>query len=364
MKIDRKILLNPGPVTTTDSVKKAMLVPDICHREKEFGNLIKDIRCDLRKVVHADDRYSSIIFASSGTGATEATISSVIQPNKKLLVINNGLYAERIIDIAHRFNISVVSLNVPSNERPNMEAINNILTNEPDIDAIALVHHETSTGLLNPINEVGALSARHKRIFIVDAISSYAGIPINVIQDNVDYLIGTSNKCLQGMAGLSFVIANHEDLAKRSTFSKGYYFDLYKQHNALEKDNLLRFTPPVQVVYALRQALTEYFAEGEDCRFNRYKENYQVLIDGLTQLGFEFLIPRQYHSNLLVLIKFPHLQKPIQFERVHDYLYARGYTIYPSTIHIKDALRLACFGDINKQDIKKFLQELQKAIFH
>jgi len=358
MKLTRKILLNPGPVTTTDSVKNALVVPDICHREHEFSELIQKVRRNIKEVVHANDNYTSILFASSGTGAVEATISSVVPFEKKLLVIKNGVYSQRIIEIARKFNIQVVTLDVSPFERPSLEILNNMLNADADISAVAMVHHETSTGLLNPLVEVGEVVKKFSKTFIVDAISSYAGININIANAHVDYLIATSNKCLQGIPGISFVIANIEHLTKHKDMSRGFYFDLYQQYQSLEKQHVLRFTPPVQVVYALSQALDEYFREGEFVRFERYSENYRTLMEGLSQLNFEFPVPKELQSQLLILTTFPVDKAYISFSVLHDQLYARGYTIYPASLNSDHAIRLACFGDINKNDIQNFIKEL------
>jgi 2-aminoethylphosphonate aminotransferase len=353
----RKILLNPGPVTTTNTVKQALVVSDICHREAEFGDIVLSVRQDLKRIVHADEKYTTVVFASSGTGAVESVIGSVIPLNKKCLVISNGIYGTRIMDIAQNLRIPLVELNYSYDDQPLIADVYNMLSNDTDIAAVAMVHHETSTGMLNPIAAIGKIAADHDRTFIVDAISSYAGIPINIQECFVDYLIGTSNKCLQGMPGISFVIANKHNLLQHSNHNRGYYFDLYRQYESLEKNNLLRFTPPVQVFYALRQAIDEYFAEGENERFKRIKENYAALIAGLAELEFEFLIPSPYHSQLLVLARYKH---EFNFVKCHNYLYKKGFTIYPASLHLDNTFRLACFGELHKKDIELFIQQLKE----
>ena len=174
-KIPRNILLNPGPVTTTDSVKHALVVPDICHREKEFTELLQCIRRDLLKVIHADDRYTSVLFGASGTGAIEACLSSVIPPDKKVAIINNGSYGQRLMDIATRYGIDAVEIKLPYDEPLSLETLESILLSDSDIQYLAVVHHETSMGTLNPLRDIGELCHRLKRYLIVDAMSSLGG---------------------------------------------------------------------------------------------------------------------------------------------------------------------------------------------
>ena len=364
MKIDlqRKILLNPGPVTTSDGVKKALIVPDICHREKEFSQLIQKIREGLKRIVHAGNQFTTVLFASSGTGAVEATISSVIPHGKKLAVISNGSYGERIIDIAKTYNIECIPIFSPYNESLSLEKISSTLEKNPEIASVAMVHHETSTGMLNPLHEVGTLVRKMQRDFIVDAISSYAGTAIDVEKNQIDYLIGTSNKCLQGMPGASFVICNKDKLNLHQSNPRSFYFDLYAQNQSLDQEGVLRFTPSVQIFYALQQALVEYFSEGESARIERYKNNFRILVEGLKGLDFTFLLPEECWSHLLILIAYPFSKKKISFNEVHDYLYQRGYTIYPSKLTMQETFRLACFGDLTSKDIDNFLVLLRESL--
>ena len=352
----RKILLNPGPVTTTQTVKNALIVPDISHREEEFGHLIQEVRKGLTDIVHADEQYSSVLFGSSGTGALEAVITSAIPYGKKILVVNNGSYGERIINVAKIYHIEYVELYSEFNQLPDLNQIETHLQNDPDIHAVAVVHHETSWGLLNPVEFIGTLTRRYSRLLIVDAISSYAGIPINMQTSSIDLLLGTANKCLQGMPGVSFVIGTKEALQACSSIKRSFYFDLYSQYMALEKEHLFSFTAPVQIVYALKQAIIEYFDESETARYARYKENFMALTKGLMDLDFTFPVAEKNRSYLLLLACYT---KPFDFKKVHDQLYQEGYTIYPGKLALPNAMCVACIGDLNLDDIKKFLSHLE-----
>jgi len=289
-KVTRKVLLNPGPATTTDTVKQALIVEDICPREKDFGAMLETIKHDLVKVVHGEKDYVAALFTASGTGGLEAAITSAVPKGKKLLVIENGAYGTRMVQLAETFNIGVVSYRIPYGDYPSLGDIEDLLKHNKDISHVAVVHHETTTGMLNPIQEISDLAHKYQAEVIVDCMSSYAGIPIDINKWNVEYLVSSSNKCIQGMPGLVFVIFKKNLLDKVKDNKRSFYFSLYSQYVGFEKTGQMQFTPPVQVAYALRQAIDEYFVEGEMNRWNRYCENWETLYTGLHNLGFEFLL--------------------------------------------------------------------------
>lgn len=355
----RNVLLNPGPVTTSESVKQALLVPDICHREFEFTELLKSIRYDLLNVVDAGDSYTSVLFAASGTGAIEACISSVIPDGKKLAVINNGSYGQRIANIAKRYRIEVVEIHCSFDQSIPLDEIETVLSSDPDIYALAMVHHETSSGILNPINEVGALCHQLQRVFIVDAMSSFAGAEIDMDKDHIDFLMSSSNKCLHGMPGLSFVLCRKTRLFETEGNARSYYFDLHQQYRALEESGQLAFTPPVQIAYALKQALDEFFKESLKGRIQRYHQNYEHLLSGLQSLGFKLMTPKDRQSKILMTVQFPEDGRQYEFDAMHDAMYQQGYTIYPKKLPIANTFRLACIGDLTKTDIDHFLSALK-----
>lgn len=353
----RPILLNPGPVTTTETVKQAQCVPDICHREREFTDLLRGIRHDLLKVVNARSDYTSILFTASGTGAIEACISSVIPSGKKLAVINNGAYGQRIVDIARRYGIDVVDLTFSYDHTVSLDVIESQFRADPHIAYLAMVHHETSSGILNPLRAVGALCDRWQRGFIVDAMSSFAGVEIDVYQDHIDFILASSNKCLHGLPGLSFVIARQTRLLATEGQARSYYFDLHQQYQSLETSGQMPFTPAIQVAYALRQALDEFFKETLSARIKRYHDNYSLLVKGLKSLGFGIMTPPSRQSQLLATVRFPE-EHDYNFNALHDYLYERGYTIYPKKLAMDRTFRLACIGNLEKTDIEGFLAAL------
>ena len=353
--LKRKILLNPGPGTTTDSVKAAMYVEDICPREKEFCQVLADIQSDLVRIVHGPNEYVCALFAASGTGGLEAAITSAVPEEKALLVVENGAYGTRMTKIAERFSIPVVRYALPFGDYPDIERIEDLLRSNNHISHLAIVHHETTTGMLNPVKDVCQLARKYGVEIIVDCMSSYAGIPIDLRDWNADYLVSSSNKCIQGIPGLVFVIFRIDHLERLKQTSRSFYFNIYEQHVGCQSSGQMQFTPPVQVVYALRQAIKEYFAETEQGRWERYRNNFDRLYTGLSELGFEFLLPPEQESKILLAIKEPP-DPSYQFEAMHDYLYERGFTIYPGKGAKEATFRLSILGDLHIQDIDDFLK--------
>jgi 2-aminoethylphosphonate aminotransferase len=356
--IQRKILLNPGPATTTDSVKWAMVVEDICPREKDFGALLDSIKDDLVKVVHGGEEYTSALFTASGTGGLEAAITSAVPHGKKILVIDNGAYGARMTNLARTFGIDVVEYKINVGDYPNVADIEKLFVKHNDISHLAVVHHETTTGMLNPVQELCDLAHRHQAQVIVDCMSSFAGIPINIKKWDAEYLVSSSNKCIQGMPGMVFVIFKKKVLDEIKNNKRSFYFNLYNQHVGFEKTGQMQFTPPVQVAYALRQAMDEYFVETEAGRWNRYRGNWETLYAGLKKLGFHFLLPLEQESKILLAILEPR-HAAYNFNAMHDHLYKKGFTIYPGKGAKEATFRLSILGDLHKKDIEGFLAELK-----
>lgn len=358
----RKILLNPGPATTTDSVKMAQIVPDICPREKEFGQLLSSIRTDLVKIAAKNyQEYACVLFAGSGTAAMESAICSVASPNKKMLIINNGAYGERMVSIAKTYKIPFKELKYDWHSVPDLEEIKKAFE---EVCCVAAVHHETTSGLLNPIKEIGKIAKENNCSFIVDAISSYAGIAFDAHDYNIDFLISASNKCIQGMPGVSFVICRKSELEKIKNYEKrAFYLDLHSQYAHLENGKQTRFTPPVQVLYALRQAIDEFFMEGAQNREERYKRSWETLVSGLKNIGFRLLLPDnlKFHSKILTTV-FEPKNKEYNFDNLHDILYKKDFTIYPGKIGSMSTFRIANMGAIDSEDIENFLSALKESL--
>ena len=358
-------MLNPGPATTTDTVKYAQVVPDICPREQEFAGLMKGLRSDLLKVVHApEDQYTTVLFCGSGTINIDICINSLVPEGKKILVVNNGAYNTRAVEVCQMYNIPHIDLKSSVFEQPNLAVIEQALKDNHDVAVVYCCHHETGTGVLNPIREIGALAHQYGAIFVSDTTSSLGMIPLDVIMDNVDFCMASAQKGLMAMSGLSFIIGKTDIIkASKNYPTRSYYCNLYLQYEYFEKTGEMHFTPPVQTVYATIQALKEYFEVGEDAKFARHRRVYEAIREGVTDMGFETVIDPRIESGLVVSVKYPD-DPNWDFEKIHDYCYERGFTIYPGKISTTDTFRLCSLGNIYVKDIENFFTVLKEAINH
>lgn len=363
MSIERKILLNPGPSTTTDTVKMAQIVPDICPREKEFAGLMKQMREDLVKIVHGPlDKYTAVLFCGSGTINMDVCLNSLLAADKKALIINNGAYSARAVEICEYYNLAHINLSLPIDRQADTRVVEEALKLNPDVGLVYVTHNETGTGVLNPIRELGRISHKYGAIFVVDTTSSYAMIPIDVEKDNVDFCMASAQKGIMAMTGLSYVIGRTDIIKASKDYPKrSYYCNLYMQYDFFERTGEMHFTPPVQTVYAARQALDEYFKEGETGKWERHKRVMNAIHKGLKNLGFREIIPLEIQSGLVASVKYPD-DENWDFEKVHDYCYERGFTIYPGKITTTDTFRLCALGAIDEKDIEDFFVVLEDAL--
>ena len=363
MEIKRNILLNPGPSTTTDTVKMAQVVPDICPREKDFASLMKGLREDLVKIVHGDlEKYTSVLFCGSGTINIDVCINSLLPEGKKVFVVNNGAYSTRAVEICEYYGLPHINLKFPVNERPDLELVEKTLKENPDIALVHTTHNETGTGILNPIREIGALAHKYGAVFTVDTTSTYAMIPIDIEKDNIDFCMASAQKGLMAMTGLSYVVGNRAIIEKSKEYPKrSYYCNLFLQYDYFEKTGEMHFTPPVQTIYSVIQALKEYWAEGEEAKWARHTRVFNAIHEGLDKLGFKDVIKREEQAGLVVSAIYPD-DANWDFEKVHDYCYERGFTIYPGKISTTNTFRLCALGAIDEQDIRDFFVVFTEAL--
>ncbi len=359
----RNILLNPGPATTTDTVKQAQVVPDICPREKEFGLVMAEVEQLLLKIVHADPNdYAAVLFCGSGTLNMDVCINSLLPKDKKILVVNNGSYSSRAVDICKAYSLNYIDLNLPIEKSVDVDAVKKILDENSDVAVVYATHHETGTGVLNPIRNIGKVAHEHNSIFIVDTTSTLAMRPINVYDENIDFCMASAQKGIQAMAGLSFIIGRKNIIEDSSHYPmRSYYCNLFAQYDYFRKNGQMQFTPPVQTIYSARQALKEYFIEGELNKWARHQRVINAIHSGLKDLGFKETIPSEYQSDLVVAVKYPD-DINWDFEKVHDYCYNEGFTIYPGKMQGKNTFRLCSLGAIDEDDIKKFFEVLRSAL--
>lgn len=361
--IKRNVLLNPGPSTTTDTVKYAQVVPDICPREKEFGSLMKGLREDLVRIVHGDlEKYTGVLFCGSGTINIDVVINSLLPEGKKVLVVNNGAYSTRAVEICQYYGLPHIDLQFPVDERPNLEKVEEVLKANPDIALVHTTHNETGTGILNPIREIGALAHKYGVVFTVDTTSTYAMRPINIEEDNIDFLMASAQKGLMAFTGLSFVVGNRAIIKKSAEYPKrSYYCNLFLQYDFFERTGEMHFTPPVQTIYATIQALKEYWAEGEEAKWARHTRVFNAINEGLDELGFRQVIKPEWRTGLVSSAIYPD-DPNWSFEAVHDYCYERGFTIYPGKISTTNTFRLCALGAIDEADIKDFFVVFKEAL--
>lgn len=363
MSIKRNILLNPGPSTTTDTVKMAQVVPDICPREKEFAGIMAPMRDDLVRIVHGDTtEYTAVLFCGSGTICIDVALNSLLADGKKALIINNGSYSQRACDVCKYYNMPIVEVKQPLDDIPDLSVIENALKENNDIGYVYVTYHETGTGLINPVREIGALAHKYGAFLITDTTSAYAMIPINVYEDNIDFCMASAQKGIMGMTGLSYIIGKRDIIEESKDYPKrSYYCNLYMQYEYFESTGEMHFTPPVQTIYAAKQALVEYFEEGEEEKWKRHTRVMNAIRKGIDDLGFHEALRREVQAGLVAAVEYPD-DPNWDFERIHDYCYERGFTIYPGKMQNKGTFRLCALGAIDEGDIRDFWKVFEEAL--
>jgi 2-aminoethylphosphonate-pyruvate transaminase len=342
-------LLNPGPANTTASVKQALVMDDLCHREPECFEMMRRCRERLVALAGAPD-FTAVLFAGSGTAAVEAAIASAIPPGKAVLVVDNGVYGDRMARIARAHGIPSHAVASDIFTPVDPAAVEQALREHADVSHVAVVHHETTTGLLNPVAEVARVAHRLGRRVIVDAMSSLFGEHLDVAQDGIDFVTASANKCLQGIPGVSFVVARRAAVeALAGATPRSIYLDVHSHYASQEQDNT-PFTPAVQVLHAMEQALVELDAEGVKRRIERYAESARVLREGMTRLGLEILVAEGARSNTLTTFRLP---AGIGYDVLHDAMKRRGYIIYAGQGALKTyAFRVANMGTLTPTDME------------
>lgn len=363
LNIRRNVLLNPGPATTTDTVKMAQIVPDICPREKEFADRMAQFRKDILGVVHAAPKeYTSVLFCGSGTICIDVCVNSLLPEGRKMLIVDNGAYSSRAAEVCRCYGLPHIDLKSSVYDIPDIKVIEEALEADPDIAVVYCCHHETGTGVLNPIREIGAAAHRHGAILIADTTSSLGMIPIDVERDNIDFCMASAQKGIMAMTGLSFVIGKTAEVVKSKDYPvRSFYCNLYQQYAGFEKNGEMRFTPPVQTVYAALQGLKEYYEEGEAPKYERHLRVNKAIHEGLAKLGLKEAIRPEIQSGLVVSVLYPEDPR-WNFGKVHDYCYERGFTIYPGKISTSDTFRLCSLGAIDENDIKDFFAVFTEAL--
>ena len=357
-----KLLFTPGPLTTSETVKQAML-RDLGSRDTEFLQVVRKIRhrlLELGQVAGGD--YESVLMQGSGTFAVESVISSVLPRDGKLLVLINGAYGHRMAKIARTLGISTETLVFPESRPVEPAAVRETLTRDAAITHVGLIHCETTTGILNPLAKIGGIVKEHDRVFLVDAMSSFGGMPIDLAASGVDFLVSSANKCIQGVPGFGFALARRDLLMAAEGRARSLSLDLVAQWKGLEADGQFRFTPPTHVLLAFWQALEELEAEGGIAgRAARYASNHQALLAGMSALGFDAYLEPEFQSNIITSFFYPAHPK-FDFRQFYQRLSEQGLVIYPGKVSDADCFRIGTIGHIFPEDIRTLVAAIGRTL--
>ena len=326
---------------------------------------MQEVRTKLiRLATDKTDHYTCVLMQGSGTFSVESIISTALPDNGKLLVLPNGAYGDRIVQIAKTLKINCVFNDSGELEPPDLEKLEATLKEDRAITHVAVVHSETTTGMLNPIEKIGKIVKKHGKIFIVDAMSSFGGVPIDIEAMDVDFIVSSANKCIQGVPGFGFIIAKKETLLKCKGQARSLSLDLYDQWNTMENDKgKWRYTSPTHVVRAFHQAMNELEEEGGIAkRTERYRTNHRTLVDGMRRLGFRTLLPDAYQGHFITSFYSPESTK-YDFKTFYDLLKGKGFVIYPGKVSKASAFRIGNIGDVYPADMERLVKAIEGSMF-
>ncbi len=361
-----KLLFTPGPLTTSATVKSAML-RDSGSRDREFLETVREIRERLLSVGGAESprnggAYECVLMQGSGTFSIESVISSAIPLNGKLLVLINGAYGRRIAQIARIHGIDIEIFETPENRTIPPAAVAESLAEMPDITHVAVVHCETTTGIVNPIETIGEIVEGAGAAYIVDAMSSFGAIPVDLAATHIDFLITSANKCIEGAPGFGFVLARRSRLLEAKGLARTLSLDLHAQWAGLEADGQFRFTPPTHVLLAFRQALLELEAEGGPAgRLERYRANHAALMRGMAELGMEAYLAPEDQSPIITTFRYPKSHR-FSFEELYQQLSQRGFVIYPGKLTAEPCFRIGTIGRLSPADVEALLKAMRSVL--
>jgi 2-aminoethylphosphonate-pyruvate transaminase len=359
------LLLTPGPLTTSPTVRAAMM-HDSCTWDSDYKSLTQEVRRRLVGIACAErpEAYTAVLMQGSGTFGVEAVLGGVVPSEGLVLILVNGAYGQRMVEIAEAVGLPHRVLEFGELCAIEPDAVGELLDCDPGISHVALVHCETTTGLLNPLEEIAGVVKDRDRVLIVDAMSSFGGIPIDVAGLGIDYLISSANKCIQGVPGFSFVIARVADLEIRAHCSRSLSLDLHAQWETMERDpGKWRFTSPTHAVLAFLQALRELEAEGGvSRRGQRYRANQALLVKGMRELGFRTVIPDHLQSPIVTSFYYP-ANPSFSFDELYRRLKARGFIIYPGKVSQLDTFRIANIGAVYPSDIERLIHAISEERF-
>ena len=353
------LLLTPGPLSTSKKVRYALL-RDWCTWDADYSEgIVQNIRRRLTALAAADSGdYTAVLMQGSGSFSVEACLGSVVPPEGKLLLITNGAYGKRMVKMASVLKIDFLEYALDETEAPDPQTVSRLIAENSGITHVAMVHCETTTGILNPLVEIAAAIKAHNKIFILDAMSSFGGIPLDINELGIDFLISSSNKCIQGVPGFAFVIAKKTALAQCAGRARSLCLDLYDQWKEMDKTGKWRYTSPTHIVRAFYQALDELEAEGGvNARHARYRNNQALLAEGMRSLGFKALLPAGLQSPVITSFLYP--RADFDFVRFYQNIKDRGFVLYPGKISSADTFRIGNIGEVYPGDIEKLLNAIE-----
>ena len=355
------LLLTPGPLTTSAAVKQAM-VHDWGSRDAEFLRINRMVLESIAELAGGNGTHVTVPVQGSGTFAVEAMITSFVPKTGKLLVLVNGAYGQRALKIAQIAGRATASFETPEDTPPDLDRLDRLLADDRAITHVFAVHCETTSGILNPIAETAALVARHGRRLLVDSMSAFGAIEIDARKVRYDALAASSNKCLEGVPGLGFVVCRNEALAECKGNATTLVLDLFDQAEAFARTGQYRFTPPIHVIVSLGKAIEEHAAEGGVAgRGKRYRDNAKVLIDGMRAMGFRTLLDDSLQAPIIVTFHMPNDPRFV-FQTFYDSLKDRGYVIYPGKLTVAESFRIGCIGRLYPSDMQGALDAVRAVL--
>lgn len=351
-----KLLLTPGPLSTSRTVKLAMQ-RDLGSRDGEFLDIVHSVRESLLTVagVSRARGYEAVLMQGSGTFAVESVISSVVPRTGKLLVVTNGAYGRRLGDIAQVHGIRTAEVASPENVRPQPNDVARTLKADQTITRVACVHCETTSGIMNPVREIGQVVSRAGRRYLVDSMSAFGAVPLDLEASHVDYLVASANKCIEGVPGFAFVICRRDALLESKPHARTLSLDLFGQWDGFERTGQFRFTPPTHSILAFQRALEELELEGGVTgRARRYEANHRCLIAGMREIGFQEYLPSDRQGCIITSFLFP-AHPHFDFDQFYGHLRDKGFVIYPGKVNDAHCFRVGTIGRIFEADIRVFL---------
>ena len=360
------ILLTPGPLSTSPTVRKAML-RDWCTWDDDYNQgIVTPIREGLEKLASATraDEFTCVLMQGSGTFSVESMIGSVLPSNGKLLVLSNGGYGERLAKIAALLGISHEVHDTGELAPPDLVRLEETLSSDSAISHVVMVHNETTTGMMNPLAAVAKIVKAAGKVFLVDSMSAFGGVPLDMGELGIDFLVSSANKCIQGVPGFGFVLAKRDELMKTKGYARSLSLDLFSQWRGLEDGGgKWRFTSPTHVVRAFAQAMAELDEEGGvPARFARYTENHRILVEGMEQLGFRTVLPRELQSPIITGFYDPESEQ-YEFKRFYTLLKENGFVIYPGKVTGINSFRIGTIGHVFPEDFRRLIKVVGESMY-